>query len=238
MLVKQLLPFGKPTDYAENSQANPIRYVVYYKNEDGTYQAQTNEFKCKDFFNDMVAWYHGIKFRRYGMDFREFTLNEEGVYVELRNLKPTFLNNVKTVLGEEFKVFGAEVSFENIGTRQTSVMMFVPRKFFSCTYFISYLTLMLRNCNWDVSYTTPDDIFSYSGSDSLLRTSKTIMNKWPLKDEPWLSEYWFYSGPNINSKKTYQQGDWDPCVHNCGIVHWSIQLPSLMSSYNKEAIPA
>lgn len=238
MLVKQLLPFGKPTVYAENGQTNPIRYVVYYKNEDGTYQAQTNEFKCKDFFNDMVAWYHGIKFLRYGMDFREFNLNEEGVYVELRNLKPQFLDNVKVVLGEEFKVFGAEVSFEKIGARKTSVMMFIPRKFFSCTYFISYLTLMLRNCNWDVSYTSPGDIFSYSGSDGLLKTSKAIMNKWPLKDEPWFSEYWYYYRAEINSKKPYQQEYWDSCVHNCGVVQWSIQLPSLIPSYNKEAVPA
>ena len=227
MLVKQLLPFGKQTDYAESMQANPIRYVVYYKNEDGTYRAQTNEFKCKDFFNDMVAWYHGVKFRRYGMDFREMNLNDEGVYVELRNVKPQFLDNVKVVLGEEFKVFGAEVTFENIGARRASVMMFIPRKFFSCTYFISYLTVMLRNCNWDVSYTTPDEIFSYSGSDNLLRTSKTIMNKWPLKDQPWFTDYWFYYRPEINSSTPWIEGGYDSIVHNNGVVDWSRNLPRL-----------
>jgi hypothetical protein len=236
MLVKQLLPFGKPTDYAETSQANPIRYVVYYKNEDGTYQAQTNEFKCKDFFNDMVAWYHGIKFRRYGMDFREFNLNDEGVYVELRNLKPTFLDNMKVVLGEEFKVFGAEVTFENIGTRKTSLMAFIPRKFFSCTYFISYLTVMLRNCNWDVSYSTPEDIFSYSGSDSLLRTSKTIMNKWPLKDQPWFTDYWYYYRPEINSSTPWIEGSYDAIVHNNGVVDWSRNLPRLSGEPTPQSV--
>jgi hypothetical protein len=113
-------------------------------------------------------------------------------------------------------------------------MAFIPRKFFSCTYFISYLTLMLRNCNWDTQFTSPDDIFSYSGSDQLLIVSKNTFKKWPLKDEPWFEEYWFYYNQNVNSKKPWVEVSYDPMVHNCGTVQWSMNIPNLI----KEVVPA
>lgn len=233
MLAKNLLSFNKATDYAEVGQANPIRFVVYYKKEDGTYQAQTNEFKCKDFFNDMVSWYYGYKFCRYGMDFREFSLNDEGVYVELRNLTPTFLDNVKVVLGEEFKVFGEEVTFKVIEDRPRAVLAFIPRKFFKCTYFISYLTLMLRNCNLPVAFTSPQDVFTTPNSDYLLKSSERFMKTYPLKDQPFFDDYWYFYNQSMNSQKEYEDGA-ASVIHNCGIVQWSQNF----YLFTNEAAPA
>jgi hypothetical protein len=233
MLAKNLKPFGKPTDYSEMAQTNPIRFVIYFKNEDGTFKAQTNEFKCKDYFNDIVAWYHDYKFTRYGMNFEEFSLNDDGVYVELRNLKPTFLENVNVVLGEEFKVFGEKVWFEVIEDRPTALLAFIPKKFFKCTYFISYLTLMLRNCNLLAAFTSPQDVFTTPNSDYLLKSSERFMKTHPLKDQTFFDDYWYFYDSFRNSRASFDTSS-PVYIHNCGIVQWSQNF----HLFTNEAVPA
>ena len=57
---------GPHTSYSEVPQTNVLRWTVLFNQGDGVFKPQTKEFKCKDFFNELVAKYHGHVLGCYG----------------------------------------------------------------------------------------------------------------------------------------------------------------------------
>ena len=135
--------------YSEIEQLNPLRWEILFKNADGVFEPQTAKFKCKDFFNDIVAKYNGHNLTIYGMDTSSIKLNEEGVYVRLKNLfrdNPYFIENLQRIVIDPVKQeLGAEIWFKKVNT--TVGLLFLPREVFKNTYIISLVTYLIRCCN-------------------------------------------------------------------------------------------
>jgi len=132
-----------PFDLSEANQSNSLRWSILYKEADGSFTDQTGLFKCKDYFNDVVAKYHGVEIKVYGFDTVPMSLNEEGVWVLLSQLKYT--DNLMphlAMLAEKAVQDGLDpFSFER---QENDILLFVPRCYFDSTYRISFLTGMIR----------------------------------------------------------------------------------------------
>lgn len=216
--------------YSENPQPNSIRWRIMYKNEDGSFVDQAAVMKCKDFFNDVVAKVTGNKeFIKYIFDNKDIKSNEEGIYLLLTGLnspKTIFARNVENIINPRLKEeLGCVVLME---IEPEKVMMLVPKKVWSSTYYISLLSLLIRGCNYNEKVDGWDEMFR------LLYTKEGLYNNPTgcgyLKEEhikvlsevgfnvPLAEKHWFYSS-GVNSEK-YEDYNLSSIVHNNGVVEW------------------
>jgi len=74
----------------ENTQRNPLRWTLLKPTEPAIFVNTTCEFKCKDYFNDFVAYKHcGKEFYVYGMKNNVATFDAAGgLYVYLTGVEP------------------------------------------------------------------------------------------------------------------------------------------------------
>lgn len=134
--------------YAEIPQNNKLRWVILKKREDGDFEVASAIFKCKDFFNDVVASYHGKDFSIYSFDAAIMPKYDEGVYVQLLNVHnlPAFQKNVRSINSMP----GACGNLDVIQLEDGNVVMLLPRVYFDTTWQISLLTYLIRVSNVDV----------------------------------------------------------------------------------------
>src|SRR5215217_7220298 len=93
----KVIPFAGEYALSEVGQTNPLRWVVLHRTDEETFVAQTTGFKCKDYFNDLVAKYHGHELSIYGFSTAKVEVNEEGLYVQLKNITGDFDTNLDLV---------------------------------------------------------------------------------------------------------------------------------------------
>lgn len=204
-------------DYSEVSQINPIRWEICYFN--GTsMKVQTGKFKCKDFFNDVVAKYHGTYFRIYGFDNEKLKLNDEGVYVRVTGIVnfAQFAENIELVINS---VVEDKITVKKYYRK--GALLFIPRWFFENTYKISLVTLLIRLCNYGVVYNSLEEAINSveldcegtitSGAKEYVRTR--LFN---VPDE--YKKYWWYMSPVSNSDNPVGSVGW---IHNNGVQGWS-----------------
>lgn len=149
--------------YSEASQSNPLRFYLLERVSDETFKNTTNEFKCRDYFNDFVTYKHfGTKATVYGMPWESVKFDSKGgLYVLCVNTFPEFAGNIKRVIKPTFTAYwGSKIeviednvevvgSFSVLGKITKPCLLYFSPECFQSTFIISTLTLFLRNCNFD-----------------------------------------------------------------------------------------
>lgn len=209
---------GLPYALHESEQTNPLRLEILFREGD-TFTPQTALFKCKDYFNDVVAAYHGFFGIVYGLNNANLKLNEDGVWVKLYNINNqnnVFVDNIEAVLqvelAESLDVF---IQLEELDP--TTFLLFLPRKMFDNTWTISLATYLIRLCNYGMNYTSLDDLMSKTHQFHEMNHFTPFVRKHKFNIPEGLKPYWFYCGEQYNSEKVKNIS----LVHNNGIANIS-----------------
>ena len=207
-------------NYNEAIQANPLRWeILYLDTETKTLLPQGAKMKCKDFFNDLVARYQGVKLSIYGFDTSTVQLNQEGVYFRL--------SNVVDIDQLEQSIKALEVAehptqiLRGITRAQGRTILFVPRYYFESTYRISLLSHIVRIANNGKVLSSWNDYKDATQEFEPSLFSETIFKyQWTLPES--FQGYWIYINKNYNSKgkgTTYAA-----LIHNNGMLSWAQSL--------------
>jgi hypothetical protein len=129
--------------------------LLEHKGE-GVWENTTNEFKCKDYFNDFVIYKHtGHSFSAHGMrsNWVKFDPNG-GLYILTKNVSPTFEQNILNVIIPEFgKTWGVGIVYMPLTPQQISdksencAVLHLNSECFVSTYRISVIMQFLRMCS-------------------------------------------------------------------------------------------
>ena len=210
--------------YAEEGQKNPIRWKTLFKEQDGSFTDQSGWIKCKDFYNDTVAFFkEGSVFSIYSYQ-NKIKKNDEGVYFLLKNIteRPTFLENIAVVNKRLKEDLGCEVQVWE--QDKEHLMFLIPNELWETTYRISMITMVVRLCNYGIAYKTWEDLWDshapvYKVEHSFTQDAKNNALKWGFQVPEQFREYWWYCSKEYNSKtKPKTVGG---TIHNCGVSTWS-----------------
>lgn len=210
---------GPHTSYAEVGQTNPLRFVCLYKDGD-SFSEQSKEFKCKDFFNEIVAKYHGHLLGCYGFTADSIKTNDEGVWVELRHIvnQEVYQANIKLV--NALIARDGLPQLELLPYKKGFVCL-LPRQFFSDTYLVSLLTYLMRVSN--VGEVVADATFMEHPTKPIDNPfsgvyAKVIKRGFKTPENP--ANSYYYYGKDHDYKKVPQVYN----VHNCGVNQWTSML--------------
>ena len=206
---------------SEAHQNNPLRWTLLIR-EGEVFTTQSCAFRCKDYFNDMVAGYLGIFFSIYGFNNQKYTHQEEGVYVLLTCLynKENFLANLgsinKKAVSQGFpavEVF--DVEYKN------SVVVLLPRAYFESTYYISLLSYLIRIGNNSIQFDSYESLVNPKinnnaatdhpfGDQEKRCNDGFVIPSEQYKDWPWLC--------NKDKDANLKVGG---TIHDCGVGMWN-----------------
>jgi len=228
--------------YTESGQRNPIRYVCLRKLDDGSYVNTTQEFKCKDYFNDFVINHHGCHlgvFTIYGMDSDQGHFNLDGsMDVLMYNLTEHFEQNIKNVIDPVFgELWGTKITVTRIEPTDISGMacknpaiVTFSRECFVSTFTISALMLFLRNCNMDYiiqdydARLDRDLVNEGSWSKPVYEMFKSRALNFPER-----TEYYWFAGESHNSDNP---GDvMNYVLHDNGVLSWAEKILNMNVYY-------
>lgn len=134
--------------YTETSQSNPLRYYFMYRVDGDNYLYTSGEFKCKDYFNEVVSSLRGVDTTVYGMNYFGTKRNEGEVYVLLKNIvkRDVFLQNLAQIniklVAEGFPEFTY-----NLHPDADKLMLCLPNGLFPNTYTVSLFWYLVRISN-------------------------------------------------------------------------------------------
>lgn len=224
--VKFVFNLKNNKTYAEVGQPNPLRWKTLFMEKDGSFTDQSGWVKCKDFYNDTVAFFKaGSVFSIYGYE-NNIKKNKDGVYFLLRNIhdRDQFLHNIGVMNTQMEKDLGAQVVAWPQEAKDEMVVL-LPNEVWESTYRISMVTMCVRLCNYGVKYdrwadfwttNAPSHTIDHAFSPAAIKNAKTLGFKVPDK----FSKYWYYCGDDYNSeKKPAQTGG---TIHNNGCTNWSM----------------
>ncbi|MDE3022297.1 MAG: hypothetical protein KGI54_10590 [Pseudomonadota bacterium] len=192
--------------------------------------SQSGLIKCKDFFNDVVAWKNAKKaFSIYRFD-NQVSFNREGLYFHLTGIGDVtkFFINLNVVNTRLYKDMGVIVSVHTHalpeGTQpNTSVVISIPNKVWKSTYYISVLSLLIRVCNYNCTYQNWEEIFADTSpmktiDGAFLTKTRNYVCKNGFKLPVTLRKLWYKSMKGFNSKDAPQT----TCsvIHNNGANDW------------------
>ncbi len=211
--------------YCEIGQTNPLRWQNLRLLEDGSYEAVSHKWKCKDFMNEVVTSYHtGRDFAIYGFQVKHkdfFGVDTESLPILLHNCLSGFQNNmirVNEMLSEDGM---PDVIALPLGDGRFFID--IPSYYMANTLFMSQITLFIRLCNTEERYKTLQEMCN----DKLNRQDQANLNaclKKPMKDFPAkLYDYiWYYDDErNLKNDESAKTSTIQTSlVHNCGVVNW------------------
>lgn len=209
--------------YNEIGQSNPLRWRIMFKEKD-TLHSQSGLLKCKDFFNDVVAWkVKKAKFCIYKFN-NTIKFNRFGVYLLLTNVYDAdrFIESVECALNS--KLYNdLQVSLKVYKQGKDKVVVLIPNKLWKNTYHISLVTMMLRVCNYNYCFKYWEDFFK---EDSPLLTVERVFNKETIDftlangfilPKKWKS-CWYNAGWGWNGRAKKELNALT--IHNNGVVNW------------------
>lgn len=214
--------FGPALSYNlhESDQPNPLRWEVSFREGDN-FTPQTALFRCKDYFNDYVGVYQGYFGLVYGMDTKKVKLNTDGVWVRLFNIKNqngVFVDNINAVVNAELsESLGVTLTLEELDP--TTFLLFIPRKVFDCTWYISLTTYLIRLCNYGIPYESFEQLSKSKFKEPNYLRETVCEFKFNIPAQ--LSAFWYYANPTYNSEK----------LKNITILH-NNGISSLSDAYN------
>ena len=210
-----------PALYAEMPQPNPLSWRIMHKRGD-TLVSQSCPIRCKDFFNDVVAWKNAKHaFSIYSFDNR-VKFNKDGLHVLLTNIADLdkFIYNFAVVAVKLDEDLGTDIQTYAAGD---GVVVVIPNKVLKSTYYTSLLTMMIRCCNYDVKYESWDDFFADGAPMNTVENAfdpdaKAFTKQHGFKLLPKYRKLWYNSthGYNSASKHDFVAS----IIHNNGVVNW------------------
>jgi hypothetical protein len=213
------------SSYSEVGQVNALRWKILFRNGD-VFTDQSGWIKCKDFFNDVLAWFkEEIQFSVYGFN-NKVKHNEEGVYMLLKFIHNVdgFLKNLEVVntrLHQDLGIVVAAHKTEN----NDEVVILLPMELWKNTFRISLVSMMIRLCNYGVNYTTWEDFWKTGtparGVDHAFN-DKAIkyVEKHGFNIPDKFKEYWWYAGKEHNNKVLPNIKTNPYLLHNNGVCGW------------------
>ena len=211
---------GPHRSYAEVGQTNKLRFVCLHRAEDGTYSEQSLEFKCKDFFNEIVAKYHGHLLGCYGFTADSIEVNEEGVWIELRHIvnQEVYQQNIGSI--NSLIARDGLPQLELLPYKDGFVCL-LPRQFFDNTYLISFLTYLMRVAN--VQEVVQDPTWREHPTRAIdcpfVSMFDVVMNR-GFKTPVTSAASYYYAGHAHN----YKAKPAVHLVHNNGVLSWNSLL--------------
>lgn len=211
---------GPHTSYAEAGQTNPLRFVCLHLQPNGEYSEQSKEFKCKDFFNEIVAKYNGHLLGCYGFTADSIQTNDEGVWVELRHIANPTVYQANIALVNKLIDKAGLPQLELLPYKAGFVCL-LPRRFFDNTYLVSLLTYLMRVSN--TSAVIEDETFMEHPTkpiDSPFKSvyAKVIKRGFVVPENPGNSYYYYGKDRDYSEKPNVMM------VHNCGVAQWTTML--------------
>lgn len=205
-MLAKFLPLERESYYREVGQPNPLRWQLYFQRE-GELIPQTSLFKCKDFFNDIVGWYHGKTGEVYGMDTTTMQLNDYGVFVRLFFLKKGFRHNIETVVNP---LLQEKLLFVDV--QEGEALTLLPRELFNNTFIISKVSHLIRLCNIDKEVSSFEELQQNHPFEDCtqLIPSLTLPEKYKV--------FWWFAGEGYNSLGSVFNMIW---LHNNGYKSWA-----------------
>lgn len=208
--------------YAEIDQPNPLRWRIMYRSKD-VLTSQSCLIKCKDFFNDVVAWKKAKKaFVIYGFK-NNIKFNRGGVYLHLTEIdnRDLFLKNLNIVDARLEQDLGVSLTVWN--DTPTSIVVLIPQKVFNSTYYISLLSMLIRLCNYNTKYEDWDSIFDENApintiEEAFTDKAKTFTQKNGFKLLTKYRKLWYNSTDGWNSLSGKELIA--SIIHNNGICDW------------------
>lgn len=208
--------------YAELDQPNPLRWRIVLRKGD-VLTSQSCLIKCKDFFNDIVAWKKAKKaFVIYSFSNR-IKFNREGLFFHLTEIenRDLFLENLHIVDARLEQDLGVSLTVWNVAPN--SVVILIPHKLFQNTYYISLLSMLIRLCNYNTKYTDWDSIFAKNAPLNLVENAFTDKAKHFTKNNGFklLTKYrklWYNSTDGWNSASGKDL--MGTIIHNNGVCDW------------------
>lgn len=214
----KIIPYPHYASYNEIPQTNPLRWTILYKEGD-VYTEQSGEFKCKDFFNEFVSKYNGHATSIYGFNAGEMKVNEEALYVLIRNIAS--LDAYKTNIGS-INSLAAQHAMPPVVLEPTGkpgeLVAALPSEYFMSTWLVSLLTYLMRVAN--VTTVVEDPTW-------MVHPTKSIDNPFQEYYSEVLTRG-FQVPPEVNAKTFYWVGNryTSPekpnvhTVHNNGCYNW------------------
>lgn len=229
-----IIPFTKPWSYTENSQRNNLRWTILYRDSETQFTEQAGIMKCKDYFNDLVAAYNNLYFNAYGFRNETVKLNEEGVYLRLSNMeyKDNLIYNLGTINKQANNQGLPSVEMLDLDDK-LSCIIFVPKPYWENTYFVSFLTYLIRiahspqtvdsyadlingNINSTRIYDCPFSVGENKYADLIFKNAFKLPHE-NLKDFPWI----LY--PTIKQNLSMAKHELES-IHNNGVWNWLYYL--------------
>lgn len=214
--------------YAEVGQVNPLRWKTLYRESPTEFVDQSGWIKCKDFYNDTVAYFKsGVIFSIWSYD-NAVKKNDEGVYFLLKYIKDkaSFLRNLEIVNKQLFKDLNCTVGHLPVDEND-SLIILIPNQLWESTYRISLITLCVRLCNYGYDHKSWEE-FWHSQSPGIaidkVVSADAVQNilKYGFHVPQKFSKYWWFAGLNHNSEKLPKQTG--AMIHNNGINDWSMWM--------------
>lgn len=210
-----------PNEYAEMDQPNPLTWRIMHKRGD-MLVSQTNPIKCKDFFNDVVAWKNAKHaFSIYNFDNR-IKFNKDGLHVLLTNIDNMgkFMYNFAVVAVKLDEDLGVDIQTYTV---PEGLVVVLPTKVFKTTYYVSLLTMMIRCCNYNIEYESWDDFYNEDAPMNTIETAFDDAAKEFTKQNGFklLTKYrklWYNSTHGWNSASGHELVA--SIIHNNGVVNW------------------
>jgi len=234
-----VVPYKKNCAYVQSNQRNPIEWqVVTFRK--GKWHAQTHPFRCREYFNDIVAKKHKRVYTVYGFNASPVRHKKDGIDVLIHNIKDMdrFMDNLEMLDDKVFEQLGQRLTFTVDTDDLTKLIIKFPPKCWDNTYTISALTIAIRASNYDTTFDSWEDIWKDNGVvhafENLYDHPRAKVSSWGLLPPEHGRCYWWYSGSvfnSLNKKGTAHM------LHNCGVVTWCTYLPiSQPSTENVNAL--
>lgn len=210
--------------YNEVGQVNPIRWKTLYREDDITFTDQSGWIKCKDFFNDTVAFFKvGSKFSIYGYQ-NDIKKNEEGVYFLLKEIQDmdSFLSGINVLNVRLFSDLKCELAYWP--QEKGQCLLLLPTPVWDSTYVLSLVTMLVRCCNYGYKYEKWDDFYhSQAPMNTVERaftpTAKQCSQQWGFLVPKEYRKYWWYFNKEHNSEK--RPDVTGSAIHNNGVCQWT-----------------
>jgi hypothetical protein len=212
------------TKYLEVGQINPLRWKTLYRLDGDTFEDQSGWVKCKDFYNDTVAFFKaGSVFSIYGYK-NNIKKNDEGVYFLLKFItdKKAFFHNLNTVNTRLFQDLKCSVGAWDQDSDE--MVICIPNELWETTYRISMITYVLRLCNYGITYDKWEDLWhsqapshqtDHAFSATAIKNAKELGFLVPEK----FKDYWYFAGKEYNSVTNNKMTG--HIIHNNGVSNWS-----------------
>ena len=218
----------KWNDYGEMPQANPLRWQLLHREDDGSYTEQSNVLKCKDFFNDVVAFLKcKVHFHKYRFS-NDVCINDEGMYILLSGVmdKMTFVHNL-VILNEKVQAdLGESILFEDVD--KDCMLVCLPPSLWDSTYQISLATMLIRCCNYNFLYDTWDDFFGEKAPLNANEVAFTPAAKKLAQSQGFINPRpgeWVYAVGGYNTAKILSLNNtMGGIVHDNGVSAWAMAI--------------